>query len=803
MREEMIRKTAGALETELDDLRDALMEGLTRYEGQLREQCERLPSWLALTFQEIWPLFCFSEEGPAPDAALGPRVIALAAGDLEDFIERWMGDSLNPRIHHFAQDPTLLQRYIQSRESVEQLLDDLLLESEQVAQRARETLNYWRDDILAELEDSRIRDIDAIELLVAEGTLESGRDARAEIALLWEEQRRRAGALLRAWEPFEGLLTQGLELSRDGIEELQALLQDAHKGMAQAYPTIARNGAQEAIIPTSVHEDPFASTQAPLLQPSKTSKPHTHSPDLIFAPSPRDAEALDDFDPYNAPSDDQALPFAFDDHFDDTPITDEPPPPFEFEDGDDEPLIEPSPTLALDAAAVEDEPMINFGDEDDAPEAIQDAGPTGLFIIPGEHFGREEEVDLKSKPLVRTPERQPAAQTPLSSIPFILDEPSASPSPSPTSTPLPAPPRKLEQPAPTPKLTPKPALTPPPAMLLDEPEHDDEIEDAGVTGEVGKAGEVEDAEVETLLTITRDELRRDDIGPDPEPGAEETQRPLEQISAAADEGEDEDEDEPLVAPEPEPAKRPKRDKTKRQEPTQDPHDDATDEPSEDEPVNAKAKPAAEPASWSPGWHSAPLETTAQRAIDQLAPLNKAVFALTFVAPLLLVLGTLLLSAASRYSPNLPNPLHPSPNMAHFIGVALLLWLMACPWVMRWQITWHGWRPMLWRQIKLREEADIVLSQEHIELGPWLLPWEQLEEVSLERWDDIEQGTQGWALSLMHQGQLYRISALASDEPIWAQAGEPITSPPREAWRMPQRPFNMLCEALLGRSTGDI
>lgn len=739
MREETIIRTTSSLEADLDDLRDALFEGLTQYEGQLRHQCQLLPSWLALEFPHIWPLFCFDDTSDAPDAALGPRVIAVAAGELEVFVEDWLGLPQAPRHHSFSQDPTLRQRYLQDKTELESRLEGLMLESEHVAQQAKETLGRWRDDILAELEDSRIRDIDTIEQLVSEGTLEIGRDARAEIALLWEEQRRRAGALLRAWEPFESLISQGLEISRDGIEEIQNMLERAHQGLSQAYPSIARiynERAHEAIIPTSVHEDPFGGAPR---------SPSSDSHDLLLISTPKDAQpqdqsADDDFDPYGvaASADDDALPYAFDDRFDDTPISDETPPPFGFDDEDED---EPGPTLPPQEIIA---PMISFSDEVE-PQASQQPEPElepepehpTLFIAPGEHFGREEELDLEAKP-TQPPRLGTAVKA---HLPFILDD----------QTPLPKPPED------SPKTKPSVVKRP---------------EDAPTT----QAPAVEDAEVETLLTITREELRRD-----------------ERIEQAELEAQDDDAHESGD----------EHAATQEHEDTRE--DDQPREDAQDASLT-KPKPSAKPLTpHTPGWRSAPQETTGQRVQEQLVVLSRLIFAISFALPLSLVVGTLALAMASRHNPSLPNPLEPSPNMTHFIGIALLLWLIACPWVMRWQITWRGWRPMLWRYSRIHEEADILINDEHIELGHWMLRWDALSEVSLERWDDIHQGLQGWVLTITtldDPNTPHRFSALATDEPTWARAAEPMTVHPEDAWRMSQRVFNKLVVASLGRSVGD-
>ena len=797
MREEIIKTTLSSLDHELDALREALFESLEHYEGQLRARCKRLPQWLALGFHEVWPLFCFSPSSVSPQAALGPRVVAVAAGELDAFIEQWLGRPGAIKQHTFAQSPSQLSAYLRADDALERALRDMLIESERVARHARETLAQWRDDILSELEDSRVRDIEAIELLVAEGTLGTTRDAKKEIAFLWEEQRRLASSLLRAWEPFESLVSQGLEFTADGIEELQSLHERARQAMIQAYPSIQRQRSPESIIPTSVREDPFKLAASSSKETSTT----THE-DLILLDSR--ATAGEDFDPYGADSDvDEPLPFAFDDRFDDTPLATEPPPPFEFEDEEDEeelPAVSSTQPLAASA------PMLSFDDEEPAPTAPPGRAPAprstrpparaperasarvpsspseDLFMLPGEHFGREDELDLSAPKRAATLPWEASATDP---IPFLLDETS-----SPEQEPQ-APPRRQGDAGARSPRTADVATPPRRATSLPPPQDagDVHVQSAQEQDVQEQDVQVQDAEVETLLTITRDELRSaalaEDSEPLDEPGDEPGDEPQRASSARA----------------PEARTRRRAQRPARAVQPEDQGEDQGEDRDEDRDEAAGAGREAMTAR-RPRWAAPPLETTGQRLQEQRSLLHPGVFLAAFGLPMALVLGTLALSAAAHQDPTLPNPLSPAPTMAHFIGAALLLWLAACPWVLRWQITWRGWRPTLWQERRVHEEADLVLDATRIELGPWELPWEQLEEIALERWEDHDLGLRGWTLTLLHQGQLHRLSAQALDEAIWAQAAEPLAQPHPDAWRMPARHLNQIVEAALDRTLGE-
>lgn len=711
MREARLKPILGEFEAHFDTLREGLIEELTHYEGQLKKHANALPEWLALDFKIIWPLFQFDKSSIAPEGALGPRVVAVAAGWLEEHMFTWMGSHEEPTIIAFAQDEERITSYKNAHEEIGQELEQLLLLSETVAQQARGTLGQWRDDILAELEQQRVEDIEAIEKLVADGDLDPGRDARQEIALLWEDQRQMASTLLKKWEPFDELVSQGLEVVRNGIEHLQEILAEIHEGMCEVYPQLDENYTGESIIPTSAKTDPFLSKtpEDPNVQPEHL---------LLIQPSTGKTQSkggdgfefdLDQgFDPYGESSDgeedeDYHLPFEFDEDFDDTPILDDAPlPPLSLD------IDEPGPTLPmmLDDSEMQDGPMIDF-DQETPPELfldIDDAqSPTEP---PGEHFAMELELDDAHAP---------------------VPESSSTPSQ--------------------------------PSMVL---ELDDEPED----------DTPDDARVETLLTITADELRAP-IDDEPEDAFDE---PAEAPSMELDEPSSEpieEDDAPHHAPPEEPTREP-----------------LVEEDDVEAPV-----PTTRPTPAVVGWHyDDSMVTLAKRAMEQVLPLNRGIFFLAFVLPLLLVIGTLVVSALSRVNPSIPNPLIPSPNVFHFVGIALLIWLCICPLTMRWQITWRGWRPRLWHRVHVREEADLALHREHLELGHWMMPWGDIEEYSLRRWEDLQTGMRGWILELTFERQNHLFSAVSKDDEEWKKTRAPLMPYAPQAWRVSEQTFHKLLEA---------
>ena len=192
VRDEILQRALEGLEEDLDELGEGLWGMLERYEeGEWRGQVDQLPAWLALRYEELWGLCRFSPESVAPEGALGPRAVAVAAGWLEQLIVRWLGQGGEVKAHSF-EDPEHVAAYREHVRKLDAQLDALQLEAERTAQHARSTLAQWRDDVLAELEAQRVRDIDAIELLVAphQAPASTRAELAAEIAAVAPEDKK-------------------------------------------------------------------------------------------------------------------------------------------------------------------------------------------------------------------------------------------------------------------------------------------------------------------------------------------------------------------------------------------------------------------------------------------------------------------------------------------------------------------------------------------------------------------------------------------------------------------------------------
>lgn len=708
MREAKLQPLLDDLEGRFDTLRDDLLDALDEYEGQLKDQCQSLPQWLDLRFGMIWPLFKFGEDDLAPQGALGPRVVAIAAGWLQEHVECWVGSQGQTITHVFVENEALVAKYKGDLKALAQDLEGVMLQGEDVAAHARGTLAQWRDDILVELEDERMQDIDAIERLVAEGSLEPGRDARQEIAQLWEEQRHMASALLRGWEPFDSLVSRGLEMARDGVEALQNLMEQMHDGMLDVYPPLDDGYTGQSIIPTSSKTDPFLSE---------------HSDGVAVRDSGQnlflmDNSAADDFDPYGSPSasgdeqEDEMLPFEFDNNFNDTPLSNTPPPPIMFEDVDEH---DPGPTLPMmfadddfsdDDVEMTSAPMIDFG-----PQTSHTSSSMELDW-------EDEEEEVITPP---TPERPPRK----------LPRPTVD-TPAPSTQPI-------RVPLATPKLRPRV-----------------ENQDAGPTLVPSAMQQPAPPEplVETLLTVTKEQLNNTD-------------------STAA-----------KATPE---AQRPSVKTPEQPAPT------APAKPTP--PAKKTASRHVSAGGPTPIWIGDGVQTVVKRVLDQLEPLGRLTFIVAFALPLIVVLGTLAVALASRLDSSLPNPLLPSPNLVHVIGFALLMWLVACPWILRWQITWKGWKPSLWHNGQILEETDLLLDEQGLEIADDHLLWSEVESWSVHKWDDLETDMRGWVIELTQGRRVFAFSAMSRDDESWRALKLPLAPTPSEAWRTGEQTFKRLAQAL--------
>ncbi len=230
-RREILRRTRMGLREDLDDLRQELVEQLQGFESRLRLATHDLPDWLNLPASSLRAPFKLPTPPALEGTLIGPRAVAVVAGDVEDFILEWLdGDDVIPawkkradkdavtRLFEDLEDLTTSQRA--ALDAVNALADNGPLQLERIL-----------ESIVFELESRRETDVIALESLIKDGDLDPGRNARAEIADLWEDQRRRVHELQRVWDDLLNLHHEGISRTLEGIEELQELTRRAREGV--------------------------------------------------------------------------------------------------------------------------------------------------------------------------------------------------------------------------------------------------------------------------------------------------------------------------------------------------------------------------------------------------------------------------------------------------------------------------------------------------------------------------------------------------------------------------------------------
>lgn len=268
-RASILRLTLDGLEADLDDLRDELLRDLESYESRLREASESLPEWLAVDPAAIRALFQLPSDGDRPAGILGPRTVAMAAASVEQFIDDWFAEPADDLDHEGV------ARYDESLRSALAHIDAHETFARHTSRDAQETLGEWLDGILLELEDTRERDEAALKQLIAEGAVGKGRDARAEIAGLWEDQRNRAADVRKQWAQIEELTFSGLESTMDGLSELRQMIERADEGMRGAYPGLATPSDAEDVADDPEVDEPGGGTLAGLQHDSEADAAET------------------------------------------------------------------------------------------------------------------------------------------------------------------------------------------------------------------------------------------------------------------------------------------------------------------------------------------------------------------------------------------------------------------------------------------------------------------------------------------------------------------------------------------------
>lgn len=239
-RVEIARRTREGLDEDFQDMGVELADDLEGFERRIRRAAARAPDWISVDPSGVVDLFKV-EDDELPEAGfLGPRMVAIAAGVSEEFVGKWLPSEPDEEPMEF--DDQTREEFERDLREVFAFLDDIERRTRLQAERAHVVLEEWMETNLAYLDELRENDIEALKELVGEGALETGPDARAERAQLWDEQRKRADELAEIWDVLHALVDEGFEETRDGLEEVEALVGRACQGLAGSAPDLEESG---------------------------------------------------------------------------------------------------------------------------------------------------------------------------------------------------------------------------------------------------------------------------------------------------------------------------------------------------------------------------------------------------------------------------------------------------------------------------------------------------------------------------------------------------------------------------------
>lgn len=268
------------LRDDLDDLRAELAEELEDFETRLADIADELPEWLEVPDDSLRTPFVFEEPPPLQGTLLGPRAVAVVAGDLEEFVGRWLGDDDVIPVWNEREDDEAVDQMCDDFRALRSETDTAIEATETLADDGPLRLEQILESIVFELESRRESDVEALEDLIQNGDVEPGRDARAEIAELWEEQRNRVDRLREIWDDLLNLHHDGVTRTLDGLEQIRRFVEQARQGIEGA--AIA-GPARLSTHRDNTGDEPSDSTPAPSKQAAETSPmPRVSEPEVTF-----------------------------------------------------------------------------------------------------------------------------------------------------------------------------------------------------------------------------------------------------------------------------------------------------------------------------------------------------------------------------------------------------------------------------------------------------------------------------------------------------------------------------------------
>ncbi len=763
--EDVLIRTLQGLEDDLEELRALLMRQLDGFEGTLKKLTQELPVWLQLPQSKITNTIKFPKDSSYRGALLGPRATALAAGEIEGFIQTWIGSQGELADLSRISQSNVTKPWERDAELLAMYMDNLEHEAQAVVIAARTSLSIMRDEILAELEEQRRQDTEALEQLVSVGDLEQGNQARKEIAELWEEQRQRASTFLQRWEKIERHVEFGLDLTESGLDTLRELLDNAEAGLLHAYPpksepelleepeedtsSVAIDDDDDALDfdPYGPQEEPvkedtgpslFEDSSPEIIPPAAAAqssrklnedffKSDEVNDDLVFADeSNLDGPMIDfgDDDPADSKASHQLFSTTLHSSTASSPLSSS---PYEIFLGDDsessthsepaqlDPLARPArspetPHRQTPVPASASHPRMSLADEEfDAPVQASPAAtlPYNFTDEPSEAMAQAPKEKQTEINIIETHDQEVSATAPMLGFMQEESEPEVHPDVDVLDTPtMPIRERREQEEQPT---------LPPGELTPTAPEFEaEEIETLELardpetlprishTGEISEPAIIEEYDIDEGSAYTEEISEPLEVHDIEEPVAHE-------------------EIQPDIAPDSEP--------------------EIDDEDVEIEPIARPVRSVSVPELHEISWQAeAHRRRRAQGAVSTMER------ALAVGLPLLLII-ILVIQAALSSSPE--GNLLGSSSLVRGIAFGACIWLVIGPLVfLRWKFGWKGSMPVPYRDQVLLDDAELIIEHQTLEIGDQTLHIDDLQELSLERWRNAESGEQGLLLFLV-------------------------------------------------------
>ncbi len=761
-RAEIAERAREGVEEDLEDIRSALRADLKEYERRVHSNVQSPPEWTGLTAEQLRAPFEFSREDFEEPAWIGPRLVAILAGRVEQFVADWLPADREAGDVGF--EPDEVESLEQEAAELIGRFDRLQPKIEQAGEDGHVILDELWETTLARLDRYREDEIDALEDLVGEGALDTGPDARQERAHLWEEQRNKADRLRERWEALHDLIDDGVDYAVHGLDDLRAMARRACEGLEGAYPTVAEREVVERVF-ESLSDVAAEADPPPTGEPDDVRNEETAS-DGGYDGADREDEPAGDqtAESESVSSDESADESGGRVGLRDEVVSDEEP-------AGDADTVTDEETAKVDRdedeqEAVEAEDEADGGENPassdtvdqwlrtDAPAEQPGAADEGAASPEVDESGVDDTGDLSPTENHSATDEPDESEQGAPTEPMITsagqvragDEDSSQEMLAPDETAHHDGPSDSEEPSDTAfALEPGGDSSAVEADGQDDTPEDETVGSSTKTSEAGKAvSESTAAQTEKRAPAGRGAAEMDEVGsgavgggdipPDPTGGMDPVEVP------------EVEPDEPPAVDEPEPAAE-----------ADSPADEELPDPLEVGCIRVRTE-----------WTAVPWKSV-------LAALGPPVgFLVGLVAMCLLHLAGV---------GGIANPVAAWSWTEPAVAVAFV-WCICAPMLLRWYPRWAGWTFQFVHEAEVRDDATLELEEEGFHLDRIAFKWEAIQHFRIRRWEAPDDDMIGWLLVVEpNYHDAIELIAPERDRRRWEEAEGAILEPPPDAWQI--------------------